>query len=152
MPFPALVGQDSLDTFEKLMTLPIAADGAPKKRVYTRSIRIMDAPTVESPSPPAGSQCHIYVRVTDTGIGVSSDYREKIFEKFVRVRDAAVEAEEGTGLGLPIAREIVRLHDGSLTMESEPGAGSTFTVELPIVSSIEAAKPVGTTDGAIGDS
>ena len=118
------------------------------------------------------------VRVTDTGIGVASDYQEKIFEKFVRVQNTAVEAEEGTGLGLPIAREIVRLHGGSLTMESEPGAGSTFTVELPIASSSEAvepaqrelrppeavepaqrelrppeaAKPVGTTDGAISDS
>ena len=49
--FAELAGQDSLVTLEKLMTLPIAADGAPKKRAYTRSIRITDAPTVESPGP-----------------------------------------------------------------------------------------------------
>jgi len=83
----------------------------------------------------------VRVRVTDTGIGIAAECHEKIFEKFYRVKDAAVEAEEGTGLGLAIAREVVRLHGGSVWVESEPGTGATFVVELPVGSAGETAEP-----------
>jgi signal transduction histidine kinase len=67
--------------------------------------------------------------VTDTGKGIPQEYRERIFEKFFRVPDAE---PKGTGLGLYIAREIVRGHDGEIGVESEPGKGSTFWFTIPI--------------------
>lgn len=79
-----------------------------------------------------GDAQFVRVRVSDTGIGIPPEFHERIFEKFFRVQDARVEAEEGTGLGLAITREIVRLHGGSIKVESQPGTGTTFVVELPV--------------------
>jgi signal transduction histidine kinase len=67
--------------------------------------------------------------VTDTGKGIPQEYRERIFEKFFRVPEAE---PKGTGLGLYIAREIVRGHDGEIGVESESGKGSTFWFTIPI--------------------
>ncbi|MDX2197672.1 MAG: ATP-binding protein [Phycisphaerae bacterium] len=76
-------------------------------------------------------------RVTDTGIGIAPEHHEKIFEKFYRVDDPGVAATEGTGLGLAITREILRMHGGSIRVESELGKGSTFVIDLPPLRSIE---------------
>ncbi|MGE0479141.1 MAG: sensor histidine kinase [Phycisphaerae bacterium] len=81
------------------------------------------------------------VRVSDTGIGIAPEHHDKVFEKFFRVHDPRVAAEEGTGLGLAITREIVRLHGGSLKLESDAGKGSTFIVELPRLRNVD-AEPV----------
>ncbi|QOJ14343.1 MAG: PAS domain-containing protein [Planctomycetia bacterium] len=81
----------------------------------------------------------VRIRVIDTGIGIPKEFHERIFEKFFRVSDSRVEAEEGTGLGLSITREIVRLHGGSIGVESEPGAGTTIIVDLPVAR--ESQKP-----------
>jgi signal transduction histidine kinase len=75
--------------------------------------------------------------VTDTGIGISDEDAERIFERFYRARDPRVEKVAGTGLGLTLAREVVRLHGGDITLTSELNKGSTFTLTLP--SSLEAA-------------
>lgn len=72
--------------------------------------------------------------MADTGIGVKPEYREKIFEPFVQqdtVRGGRI--YEGTGLGLSISRRLVEKMGGELTLESEEGRGSVFTVRLPIV-------------------
>ncbi len=69
----------------------------------------------------------VHVRVSDTGIGIPADLLEHIFEPFFRVNEKAV---GGTGLGLPIARNIVRAHGGELSVESTPGMGSTFHFTL----------------------
>jgi len=66
--------------------------------------------------------------VTDTGKGIPREYQERIFEKFFRVPD---EGPKGSGLGLYIAREIVRSHGGDIGVESEPGKGSAFWFTLP---------------------
>jgi signal transduction histidine kinase len=68
--------------------------------------------------------------VKDTGVGITAEDHEKIFEKFYRVNDEAVAKVPGTGLGLAIAKETVRLHGGAILVESEPGKGSTFTLLL----------------------
>ncbi len=70
------------------------------------------------------------VRVCDTGIGIAPEHLQRVFEPFFRANEGA---SRGTGLGLSIAKEIVDLHGGLLTVESEPGKGSTFSVRLPLV-------------------
>jgi NtrC-family two-component system sensor histidine kinase KinB len=67
--------------------------------------------------------------VTDTGKGIPKEYHSRIFEKFFQVPDGG---PKGTGLGLYIAREIVRGHGGQIGVESEPGKGSTFWFTIPI--------------------
>jgi heavy metal sensor kinase len=74
---------------------------------------------------------HAYVRVRDTGVGIGRADLERIFEPFVRLEPARSRDTEGAGLGLAIARSIVLAHGGRLSVESAPGAGSTFTVQLP---------------------
>ncbi len=71
------------------------------------------------------------VCVTDTGIGIAPEHHEKIFEKFYRVDHPGVSVTEGSGLGLSITQEIIRMHGGNIRIESEEGAGATFVVELP---------------------
>jgi PAS domain S-box-containing protein len=71
--------------------------------------------------------------ITDTGIGITADAQEKIFERFYRGDSA--HSTRGFGLGLPIARKIVEQHNGSIEVESEPHHGSVFRVRLPIMPS-----------------
>ncbi len=77
---------------------------------------------------------HACFRVSDTGIGVPRDRLEAIFEPFVQIRSDLTRTEEGTGLGLAISRSIAEAMNGSLTAESGPDGGSTFTLRLPLVS------------------
>lgn len=72
------------------------------------------------------------VAVSDTGIGIAPEETEKVFEKFYRAKDPRIARITGSGLGLPIAREVARLHGGDVTLESELGKGSTFTLMLPV--------------------
>lgn len=77
------------------------------------------------------------MEVSDTGIGISGQDQQKIFEKFYRARDEQMAGIPGTGLGLSLAREVMRLHGGDITVESEHGKGSTFSLSLPV--QVEAA-------------
>lgn len=73
-------------------------------------------------------QDEVQVEIQDTGPGMTKEQCEKIFDKFVRV---VAEKKEGTGLGLPIAKDIVALHKGRMRVESALGKGSTFIFNLP---------------------
>jgi len=72
------------------------------------------------------------IAVRDTGVGIASADLERIFDPFVRLDAARTRATGGAGLGLAIVRSIVAVHGGTVSAESVPGAGSTFTVRLPI--------------------
>ncbi|MDG4820704.1 ATP-binding protein [Asanoa sp. WMMD1127] len=72
------------------------------------------------------------IQVVDTGVGIPPELHERIFEEFYQVPGHSPTGATGTGLGLPYARRLVTLLGGALTVASEPGAGSTFTVRLPV--------------------
>lgn len=90
-------------------------------------VRIETRPAAEDRGPQA------VLTVADTGLGIAPADRERIFEAFFRSRDSAVRRRSGAGLGLAIVDQVVALHDGTVSVDSEPGVGSTFTVELPLV-------------------
>ena len=71
----------------------------------------------------------IYISVTDTGCGMSPEVVNRIFEPFFTTKDVG----KGTGLGLSITYDIIKSHNGEITVESEPGKGTTFAVQLPVV-------------------
>jgi signal transduction histidine kinase/CheY-like chemotaxis protein len=77
------------------------------------------------------------IKVSDTGIGIPQDKIHRLFEKFVQLDKQFARREGGTGLGLSICKKLVEIMDGSLKVDSEPGNGSSFTVELPLMVAVE---------------
>ena len=74
----------------------------------------------------------VLISVADQGIGIPAEEHERIFDRFYQVDGSATRRYGGTGLGLAIAKEIVEAHAGHITVESAVGAGSTFTIHLPL--------------------
>lgn len=74
----------------------------------------------------------IDMSIEDTGVGIAQEELSKVFEKFFRSQDPRVQEQTGTGLGLALAQEVVRLHGGKIELESELNKGSTFSVLLPL--------------------
>ncbi len=73
----------------------------------------------------------VAIRVRDRGVGIPHEDQKRIFEKFFRGESASTLGVQGTGIGLAVVRQIVARHGGEIRLESEPGAGSAFTVLLP---------------------
>ena len=72
----------------------------------------------------------VFIRVSDTGIGISQHDLERIFDKFYRSTNDNVLQKNGHGLGLSLVKEIIELHHGKITVESTLNKGSTFSIEL----------------------
>jgi signal transduction histidine kinase len=87
------------------------------------------APDVELQSTAGGPW--VFIEVADTGIGIAADMAESVFEPFVQADEGHTRRRDGTGLGLTISRELARHMAGDLTLRSEIGAGSRFTLWLP---------------------
>jgi hypothetical protein len=85
-------------------------------------VRVTLAPGAES----------LRVDIADNGVGIAPEHQAVIFEKFHQVGDTLTEKPQGTGLGLPIARRIIRQFGGELWVQSAPGAGSTFSFTIPL--------------------
>ena len=83
----------------------------------------------EKPSGQAKVGCYEFV-FEDNGIGMEADFLDKVFEPFVRAKDDHVNHIQGTGLGMPISRNIVRMMGGDIKVESQRGVGSRFTVTM----------------------
>ncbi|HJU05620.1 MAG TPA: ATP-binding protein [Nitrospiraceae bacterium] len=99
-----------------------ALDAMPQSGTLTVRSRLMPA------SKPGGDEGRCVVEIADTGQGIAPELKDQIFQPFFTTKRAG----RGTGLGLAIAMETIRAHEGSLTVESEPGKGARFIVQLPI--------------------
>jgi len=81
----------------------------------------------------------VRIEVTDSGVGIPENERERLFERFYRTAHAQTAAVPGAGLGLSIAKAIVEGHDGSISCRSEDGIGTTFVVDLPVSAGVASA-------------
>ena len=77
------------------------------------------------------SDQRVEITVSDTGIGMAADQLVHIFERFYQVNDSSTREHEGTGIGLALVRQLVDLQGGQITVKSQPGEGSTFSLQLP---------------------
>lgn len=88
----------------------------------------MDVEETENPDPDTAIFTFV---VSDTGIGMTPEFLEHIFDAFSRERDSRVDKTEGTGLGMAITKKIVEMLKGTITVESVPGEGTTFRITVP---------------------
>lgn len=84
---------------------------------------------------------YVFVKVTDTGIGIAGEHIGLIFEEFRQVSEGINRAYEGTGLGLHISQRFAQILGGRITVDSQPGVGSTFTLWVPLVDPHPAEAP-----------
>jgi len=82
----------------------------------------------------------VEIAVTDKGVGIAQEDRERVFERFYRVDPARSRVTGGTGLGLSIVKHVAVSHGGEITLWSRPGQGSTFTLRLPAASAPQPAR------------
>lgn len=75
---------------------------------------------------------HITIAVADTGVGIPEDHLEQIFNRFHRVENTGGRSQEGTGIGLALVKELIKLHKGSIHVNSREAQGTTFTLLLPV--------------------
>jgi signal transduction histidine kinase len=122
--------------------LPVAGAAGPLRRLFlnlvSNAVKFTDRGTVaiaarvvdEAAADDAPARRCVEVSVTDTGVGIPREALPRVFDRFYRA-DVARQQSGGTGLGLAIASMIAEQHGGTITAQSEPGRGSTFTVRLP---------------------
>jgi signal transduction histidine kinase len=89
----------------------------------------------------------VTLAVSDTGIGIAAEELPRVFERFYRVEGARGRTHEGSGIGLALAQELLKLHGGQLRVESAPGAGSTFSVTIPFGTAHLPAERIGASRG-----
>ena len=98
--------------------------------LISNSVKFTEAGTITCRAVQRGGE--VVVSVADTGVGITPADQLKVFERFKQVGDTLTDKPKGTGLGLPICKEIVEHHGGRLWVESEIGRGSTFSFSLPV--------------------
>ncbi|PQJ34848.1 hypothetical protein BSZ35_09750 [Salinibacter sp. 10B] len=102
----------------------------------TVTLRVDTTEHAQSMSPPTAEDAvHGTVRleVSDTGPGIDPDVQETIFDRFEQADASSTQTHDGIGLGLALTQELVELHGGTIDVNSTPGEGTTFVVELPLV-------------------
>jgi CheY-like chemotaxis protein len=79
---------------------------------------------------------HLIIKVEDTGIGIPRDKIDNLFVSFYQI-ESKISGDQGSGIGLALVKEFVKLHDGVISVQSEPGKGSCFIVILPVAGNLE---------------
>jgi len=102
------------------------------RNLVTNGLKFTPAGEVRMAATHDAATGEVLLSVSDTGIGIPAEEQERVFEEFHQVRHRIQASVTGTGLGLPYARRLAHVLGGSITLESEPGRGSTFTVRLPV--------------------
>ena len=92
---------------------------------------------------------YAFLEVRDTGIGIAAEHLPHLGERFYRVDKARSREAGGSGLGLSIARSIAEAHEGSLTLSSEPGQGTTVTIKLPLAQGARSHREVDAEENVI---
>jgi len=95
------------------------------------AIKFTDAGEVAIKAEAHNGSFHVSVR--DTGPGISSADQARLFQEFQQADNAITKKKGGTGLGLAISKRIIEMHGGRISVESQPGQGSTFTFTLPVI-------------------
>ena len=142
----AIIRQDAED---KQLRLTVDTDGIVHERIVTDRLRLEQIflnilSNAVKFTPPGGTVEFIATerpgedggavfefRVKDSGIGMSEEFREKIFDAFTREQTSTVSGIQGTGLGMAITKNIVDMMGGSISVESEPDKGTEFTITIP---------------------
>ncbi|MCX6284656.1 MAG: PAS domain S-box protein [Bacteroidetes bacterium] len=87
--------------------------------------------TIEVTTDTPGAEGYVKISISDTGIGIDNDYHELIFQEFRQVSEGFGRKYQGSGIGLTICKKTIDLLDGKITLDSEPGKGSTFHIWIP---------------------
>ena len=78
-----------------------------------------------------GSEDRVVLNITDNGIGIAQEYKDKVFDKFFRIPHGDTHNAKGYGLGLSYVAQVIKKHNGTIAIESQPGTGTQFTITLP---------------------
>jgi signal transduction histidine kinase len=133
---PLLPGKDVSLVFEDAAGLPAITTDAGKvsqilRNLISNALKFTDAGEIR-----VGARlidpATIEFFVSDTGVGIPAADQERIFEEFLQLEQRVARRQRGTGLGLPLSRRLAELLGGSLTVRSQSGIGSTFTLRLPL--------------------
>ncbi|HEX5870603.1 MAG TPA: ATP-binding protein, partial [Longimicrobium sp.] len=148
---PLLAGESTQLWFDDASRVPPLLTDEPKvaqilRNLVSNALKFTEAGEVRV-SARKGEADRIVFTVADTGVGIAPEDQARIFEDFAQVDGHVQRRRRGTGLGLPLSRKLAELLGGTLGVESEPGRGSVFTLELPR----EYHEPEGRSGGEEGD-
>ncbi|HEX6373613.1 MAG TPA: ATP-binding protein [Longimicrobium sp.] len=148
---PLLAGESTQLWFDDASGVPPLLTDEPKvaqilRNLVSNALKFTEAGEVRV-SARAAEGDRIVFRVADTGVGIAAEDQARIFEDFAQVDGHVQRRRRGTGLGLPLSRKLAELLGGTLEVQSEPGRGSVFTLELPR----EYHEPDGRDGGEEGD-
>jgi PAS domain S-box-containing protein len=129
--FTPIGGRVNLEVYYEPMEVNLA------ERIPINSAKISSNLKAKLQDCPPEQGHYVCISVTDTGIGIAPADQLKLFQPFFQVESALNRQYEGTGLGLALVKQIVELHEGDVSLRSELGQGSCFTVRLPYVCDIE---------------
>ncbi len=128
------INADATQMHQVLLNLCVnARDAMPKGGTLTISTELIDADAVGRPMRQSNTAQYIKLCIRDTGHGIPSEIRDRIFEPFFTTKEIG----KGTGLGLSVVFGIMESHDGAIFVDSEPGAGTVFSIFLPVPDSAE---------------
>ena len=112
--------------------------------LISNAVKFTDSGTITIEVKPEWSS--LIIKVIDTGDGISEENQKLVFDKYKQVGEVNTEKPKGTGLGLPISKEIVEYHGGRIWVESKEGEGSTFAFTLPLANVVNSSSTFGLED------